>query len=132
MTRKPPRPLQKNWLEWSVFTVGLVFVLGIVAYLVYDSLTSSGLEPAITVEVGKIRRTAGGWAVRVEAENSGGVTAEDLRIAVVLEANGREQERVELDLPFVPRHSRRGGWVEFRHDPSVGRLSGYAVGYGTP
>jgi uncharacterized protein (TIGR02588 family) len=132
MTLKSPRPLQKNWLEWSVFAVGLVLVFGVIAYLVYDSVISSGRPPEIAVEVGEIRRTVGGWAVRVDAENSGGVTAEDLRVAVVLEANGREQERVELDLPFVPRHSRRGGWVEFRHDPSVGRLSGYAIGYATP
>lgn len=113
---------QKNWLEWTVFGVGLVLVLGTLGFLVRESLLAAGGTPEVVARLGPPKASAGGYMVPVEVANLGRGTAEDVKVTVVLEPPQGEPEEAELDIAFLPRDSRRNGWVTFRTDPSRGTL----------
>jgi uncharacterized protein (TIGR02588 family) len=122
----------KNWLEWSVFAVGLVLVLATLGYLAWESVTGTGGPPDVVVRLGAAEPSTGGYMVPVEVANVGEGTAEDVRVTVVLEVPGGEPEEVDLDIAFLPRDSRRNGWVTFRTDPARGTLRLGPVAFEVP
>ena len=116
--RKPA----KNWLEWVVFAFSLVLVLGTLGFLVSESMVETGGPPEVSARLGPPRPAAGGFMVPVEVANTGKGTAEAVQVTLVLELPGGEREESSLDIAFLPRDSRRNGWVTFRSDPSRGSL----------
>lgn len=124
--------LDKNPLEWAVFTLGLVAVLATIGYLVYDAATGESSPPDLRVEIGPPLRRSGAFAVPVTVHNRGGETAEGVRVEVSLAVPGSPPEHADFDVAFIPRRSRREGWVTFRQDPRKGRLTGRAAGYEKP
>ena len=133
MTKKARAKVEKNWLEWVVFGVGLLLVVSTLAYLVYDGATAGGAPPDIEVRLGEPRRGGPGFLVPVTVVNRGGETAGGVTVEVVLEAAGSpEPERGEFTLAFLPRGGTREGWVAFRTDPRAGRLTARAHGYEQP
>jgi uncharacterized protein (TIGR02588 family) len=112
----------KNWLEWTVFGAGLVLVVATLGFLVRESLVAAGGPPEVVARLGSPRASAGGFMVPVEVANVGKGTAEDVKVTVVLELPRSEREEAELDIAFLPRDSRRDGWVTFRSDPAGGTL----------
>lgn len=123
--------LDKNVLEWTVFGISLVLVVGTLGYLVRESLAGTDGPPEVVVSLGAPRAGAGGHMVPVTAENRGGATAEDVQITVRLKAAGGEEEAV-LTVPYLPRESRRSGWVTFRADPRSGGLEVAGVAFQVP
>ena len=124
--------IEKNRLEWTVFAIGLVLVLGTVGILVRDAVVSGDGPPDLAVELGPAERRGQGWAVPVTVRNRGGGTAEGVRARVVLELPDGTREEAELELAFVPRGSQRRGWVQLTRAPASGRLSGRVSGYEQP
>jgi uncharacterized protein (TIGR02588 family) len=124
--------IAKHPLEWIVFAVSLVLVAGTLGFLVRDAVRGEGSAAALTVELGRPEPRGGVWAVPVTVRNQGDVTAEGVKVEVILEAPGAEPETADFEAAFVPRRSQRRGWVTFRSDPSRGRLTGRAAGYETP
>jgi uncharacterized protein (TIGR02588 family) len=125
----------KHPLEWAVFAVSLVLVLGTLGYLAYDAARGSAVDsapPEIAVRLGKAERSGAVYAVPVEVHNRGEETAEGVHVEVILESPGRQPERAEFQVAFVPRQSVRRGWVTFTQDPGTGRLTGRALGYEKP
>ena len=116
-----PKPA-KNWLEWAVFAVGLVLVLGTLGFLVRESLVTAGGPPDVVTRLGQRQAAADGFMVPVEVANLGKGTAEDVQVTVILELSDREREEAVLDIAFLPRDSRRNGWVTFQGDPKRGTL----------
>ena len=112
----------KNWLEWTVFAVGLVLVLTTLGFLVRESLAGAGGPPDGVARLGTPRASAGGFMVPVEVANLGKGTAEDVQVTVTLDLPDGDPEEAELDIAFLPRDSRRNGWVTFRSDPGKGSL----------
>jgi uncharacterized protein (TIGR02588 family) len=112
----------KNWLEWTVFAVGLVLVLATLGFLVRESLAGAGGPPDVVARLGTPRASAGGFMVPVEVANLGKGTAEDVQVTVILDLPAGDAEEAELDIAFLPRDSRRNGWVTFRSDPGKGSL----------
>lgn len=123
--------LDKNGLEWSVFAVSLLLVLATFGYLVREALTTESGPPDVAVSLGPPVRGAGGHPVPVTAENRGAATAEDVRITVRLDGRGPAEEAV-LVVPYLPRGSRRSGWVTFRGDPADGTLQVAGVAFQAP
>lgn len=129
----------KHPLEWAVFALSAVLVAATVGYLAYDAVRGDDAPPLLTVEIGQAEPPAdgspgawGAWRVPVTVRNAGHVTAEGVRVEVTLETPGSPPETADFDVTFVPRQSKREGWVTFRGDPSRGRLTGRAVGYEKP
>ena len=130
-----PGKVRKHPLEWIVFAVSLVLVGGTLGFLAWDAVQGEWGEDspaALSVEIGRPEPRGGVWAVPVTVRNGGDATAEGVQVEVTLEAPGAEPERAGFEALFVPRRSKREGWVTFRTDPSRGRLSGRVAGYETP
>lgn len=133
MTKKSGAKVEKNWLEWVVFGVGLVLVVSTLAYLVYDGATAPDTPPDIEVRLGEPRPGGAGFLVPVTVFNRGGQTAEGVTVEVVLDTSAApEPERGEFTLAFLPRGGTREGWVSFSTDPRAGRLTARAHGYEQP
>ena len=125
--------VEKNWLEWVVFGVGLVLVVCVVGYLVYDGASMGDAPPDIEVTLGAPERRGAEFLVPVSVTNRGDETAEGVQIEVTLErADGGEPERGEFGIAFLPRRATRRGWVSFSHDPAAGRLKPRVLGYEKP
>jgi uncharacterized protein (TIGR02588 family) len=133
MTKSARAKVEKNWLEWVVFGVGLLLVVSTLAYLVYDGATSADTPPDVEVRLGEPRPGGAGFILPVTVVNRGGQTAEGISVEVVLEAAGAsEPERGEFTVAFLPRGGTREGWVSFRSDPRAGKLTARALGYEKP
>lgn len=120
---------RKNWLEWTVFVLGLALMSGVLGFLSYDALTRSTGPPDLHLALGQSRAGAGRFVVPVLITNRGETTAEDVHVEILLRGAGGREERAALEFPFVPRHARRNGWVTFETDPARGRLQGIILGY---
>jgi uncharacterized protein (TIGR02588 family) len=122
----------KNRLEWAVFTVGLVLVLATLGFLVRESIVGAGGPPEVVARLGEARPSAGGYLIPVEVANIGQSTAEDVLVPIFLELPGGKREEAELNIAFLPRDSKRDGWVSFRGDPRRGKLSLGAIAFEVP
>jgi uncharacterized protein (TIGR02588 family) len=124
--------MRKNALEWSVFAISLCVVVAALGYLAVSALRAEKTPPDLRVFAGTPDTRAGVHRLPLLVRNLGDATAESVRIEVVLQRGGREVERAELDLAFVPRKSEREGWVTFRHDPRGCAIVSRAVSYERP
>ncbi|HYE16281.1 MAG TPA: hypothetical protein VD968_17720 [Pyrinomonadaceae bacterium] len=127
------RRVEKNWIEWAVFGIGLLLVAGTLGFLIYDGATQSGEPPTVEVRLGEPRPTGHNFTVPVTVFNRGDETAEGVTVEVTLEAGGgAEPERSEFTVAFLPRRASREGWVAFSTDPRSGRLTPRVLGYEKP
>jgi uncharacterized protein (TIGR02588 family) len=122
----------KNRLEWAVFAVGLVLVLATLGFLVRESIVGTGGPPEVVARLGEARPSASGYLIPVEVANIGQSTAEDVLVPIFLELPGGKQEEAELNIAFLPRDSKRDGWVSFRGDPRRGTLRLGAIAFEVP
>lgn len=107
---------KKNWLEWGVFGLSLLLVSAVFVYLVYNVLTNEPNPPDLHVE-GKHEPSSNSHnRYQVILYNSGGETAERVRIELSLVREGNVLEKAELEIEFAPQDSERRGWVEFTED----------------
>jgi uncharacterized protein (TIGR02588 family) len=124
--------LQKNWFEWIVFALGLLLVFSTLGYLIYAGASMGHEPPSLEVRLGTPEQRQFNFIVPVTVVNHGDETAEGVRIEVVMESGGEVKERGEFDLPFVPRHATREGWVTFEQDPRTAQLKARVQGYQRP
>ena len=132
--------LQKNWVEWTVFAVGLVLVLFALGYLAYEGATMGSEPPSVEVRLGTPAQGAHNFIVPVTVTNHGDETAEGIAVEVSLEnaggggggAGGAEPVRGELTIPFLPRRATREGFVTFQQDPRGAQLKARILGYEKP
>jgi uncharacterized protein (TIGR02588 family) len=122
----------KNTLEWTVFAIGLVLVIATLGFLVRESIVGDGGPPEVIARLGEARPSQGGYLVPVEVANIGQTTAEDVLVPIFLEMPGGRREEAELNIAFLPRDSKRNGWVSFRADPRRGTLSFGAIAFEVP
>jgi uncharacterized protein (TIGR02588 family) len=122
---------RKNFLEWTVFAIGLLLVLTVAGLLVWDAATAEGGPPILRLELGVPQPADGRFLVPVAVRNLGAQSAEGVQIEVVLDGPGGHEE-AGYEVAFVPRRSERRGWVVFRSDPRGGRLEGRVLGYEHP
>lgn len=125
------RALKKNALEWTVFGVGLVLVMATLAYLIRQVVTTGPTPPEVVVQLGTPRQVTHGYQVPVTVVNRGDKVAEGLSVVITLVAKGEREEAV-LNIAFLPRQSKREGWVTFRGDPGEGTLETGPVVYASP
>jgi uncharacterized protein (TIGR02588 family) len=127
------KKLQKNWVEWVVFAVGLVLVMSTLAYLAYDAATITDAPPSIEVRTGEPLQRPHNFIIPISLTNHGDQTAEGITVEVVLESGGAEKERGEFTIAFLPRRSTREGWVAFQTDPrTVEQIKARVTGYEKP
>lgn len=119
--------------EWVLAAIGAVVTLATIGFLVYEGLAEGGTgAPELVVETGAATRSGGGWAVPVEARNTGSATAASVRIVGELRDAGGVVEESEMTLDYVPEASSRTGTLLFTRDPSTATLEVRATGYELP
>ncbi|HET6893680.1 MAG TPA: hypothetical protein VFH31_21460 [Pyrinomonadaceae bacterium] len=123
---------QKNWFEWIVFALGLILVSSTLGYLIYAGASMGHEPPSLEVRLGTPEQRQFNFIVPVTVVNHGDETAEGVRIEVVMESGGEVKARGEFDVPFVPRHATREGWVTFEQDPRTAQLKARVRGYQRP
>ncbi len=125
--------LQKNWVEWTVFAVGLVLVASALSYLVYDGATMGSAPPSLEVRLGTPEQRPYNFIVPVTVTNHGDETAEGITVEVSMEdAGGGEPARGELTIALLPRRATREGFVTFDRDPRAVQLKARVLGYEKP
>ncbi|HEV2765841.1 MAG TPA: hypothetical protein VGV38_22840 [Pyrinomonadaceae bacterium] len=129
---KKTKKVEKNWLEWTVFGVGLALVLGTLGFLVYDGARAIDAQPDVKIRLGAVEQRGEQFVVPVVVTNEGEATAEGVQVEVVLEQDGEQLERGEFAVAFLPRRAKREGWVAFRTDPRAAQLKPRVLGYEKP
>lgn len=109
----------KNILEWAVFAVSLLLVIGILGYLGYKSYTHKPSSPQIQVTFTPSPSESAPYRYYVEVNNIGGETAEQVSIELVLEKDKETMENAELQISFIPKKSKREGWLNFSENPQM-------------
>ena len=122
----------KNRLEWTVFAIGLVLVVATLGFLVRESIVGDRGPPEVVARLGEARPSKGGYLIPVEVANLGQTTAEDVLVPIYLDLSDGRREEAKLNIAFLPRGSKRNGWVSFRDDPRHGTFSLGAIAFEVP
>lgn len=127
-----PRP-ETSWLEWVMFGVGSVLLLGTLGLLVYEALKFEDEPPHITVDIGSTDARRGTYGVPVTVRNTGGETASSVEIQITAFFSGGVQQQGHITFDFVPTHSTAKGWVTFERPPSASdSIRARVLGYRLP
>ena len=119
-------------LEWIVAALGLVLVVGVVAFLVVQATHDDGAPPILSVHVDSVVTLGdSAYLVQFTAENRGRATAAGVGIVgEVGEGAAIEQSRASVD--YLPGRSTHRGGLLFRGDPRGGRARLRVEGYREP
>ncbi len=109
---------------WEKVTgaVGLVLVLTVLGYLIYEALNPQN-PPDISVEQREVTSLGQGFLVQIRATNHGDRTAATVVIEAALHApdagpDDPPLEAGDVTFDFVPAGSSREGGIVFTHDPA--------------
>ena len=115
--------------EWLVAALGLVLVIGAVAFLLYQVLAVETKPPDIVLRAGETVKNQQGYLVMITVRNEGGRTVAGLTVEGSLNDGG---EVSEVTIDYVPPHSEREAGLFFNEDPRTSGLSLRATGYQDP
>lgn len=118
--------------EWLVAALGLLLVLGALAFLGFRALRSGDAPPDVSVHPQDISKVQAGYRVQFRARNQGDTTAEGVVVEGTLSEGDKVIERSEATVHFVPVRSEREGGLFFKKDPRAFRLELRALGYVKP
>jgi uncharacterized protein (TIGR02588 family) len=117
-----PKTQVTPFWEKVVGAIGLLIVLGVVGFLLYEAVQPS-TEAEIVTKVKSITPQAGGYLVEFQASNQGRQTAASVAIEGALydpEQGAQAAEPVEtaeVTFDYIPDQSDRTGSFVFAHDP---------------
>lgn len=109
---------KKNYLEWSVFGLGLILILSVMGYLVYQIYTQNSIPADINVEYSLDPTQNNLYRYKLTAMNSGGETVENVVIELSLVKADSALEKSEISFQYIPKESQRIGWITFNTNPS--------------
>jgi len=110
---------QHNLVEIITFIVGLVVLLSLVGFLIYQIDQKKNLPPQLQVST-TYEAAMDQYAFRLEVENTGEESAEDVHIKLSLYQQGEVKEDASLSIRYVPVKSKETAWVVFHTDRMAG------------
>lgn len=118
---KGPKAASQETPFWenAVGVAGLLIVLAVVGFLVYEALQPQTAAD-IVAEVKAVTPQAGGYLVDFDAANHGRQTAASVTIEGSLydpAQGGEPVETAEVTFDYIPDQSDRTGSFVFEHDP---------------
>jgi uncharacterized protein (TIGR02588 family) len=121
-------PKKKNRLEWAVFGLSTLLLLGVIGVLVHQAVTV-GEEPAhLVVRLGEPLTSSDQVRVPVTVVNTGDEPALAVRVEIGGTLSGVEHSS-SLSIDHVPHRSNASGWVSFPGSVIPGNLTAHVVGY---
>lgn len=132
--RKPPQSNKAEIprIEWIAGTIGLLMLLAVIAFLLYEVATDEGRPPQMTIKIEEITPAGEQYLVQFSIQNSGDETAADVLIEGTLHEGETLIETSEATLTFVPAGSTRKGGLYFAENPADFALEIVAKGYEQP
>src|SRR5690606_33316557 len=109
---------EKNTLEWVVFASSILMVLGILGYLIYQTIKYEPGSPDLVIMYEEDPSPNAPYRYHLTVKNKGQETAEEVQVEFVLEKDGEAIESATMQIPFAPKSSQREGWVNFSKDPA--------------
>jgi uncharacterized protein (TIGR02588 family) len=129
-----PQAQATPFWEKVVGALGLVIVLGVVGFLLYEAVQPQ-TQAEIVAQVQSITPQAGGYLVEFEASNHGRQTAASVAIEGTLydpSQPDRSVETAEVTFDYIPDRSGRTGSFVFEHDPRQYELRLQVKGFMDP
>lgn len=118
-------------LEWISAGIGLVLLIGTIAFVGSEALKPDRSPPQVIVERLGVQQTGTGYLVQIRATNRGGSAAAQVVVEGELKA-AAGPETAEATFDFIADHSSREGGLFFESDPRQGALTLRAKGYAAP
>lgn len=125
-------PFTPTRLEWLVAGLGLLLLLAMVGFLLFEAFGAPETPPDLKVEVAGLAAVDAGYLVEFDVTNGGELAAAAVRIEGRLAKPDGSVEVSRAELGYVPPGSVRSGGLLFREDPAGGRLELRAEGYEQP
>lgn len=125
--REPPPDL----LERSVSWVSMALVLALAAFLVREGLQTA-TPPTIETRTGTPWQSESAYYIPVAVMNEGDLSVQGLRLRAQLMDGPRSAATKEVEVAWLPAHSRRHVVVVFERDPRQYDLRIVPVGFEEP
>ncbi|NJX16913.1 hypothetical protein HC174_08905 [Salinimicrobium sp. CDJ15-81-2] len=103
---------ERNILENITFYSGIVILIILLIYLGFGIVKNDNKPPELTVSISEDPNSAG-TKYKIEVENVGEKTAEAAIINFELYDNGKVAGKAELQIGYVPQHSKEIGFIVF-------------------
>ena len=118
--------------EWIFAGVGLILVVGVVGFLMYQAVTENPSSPDVTVQVESVITLRSGYLVKIKITNHGDATAAGLIVEGELRKGEEQIELSRTEIDYAPAHAEKRGGLFFSQDPRRGELRVRALGYEEP
>lgn len=120
--------------EWVTLAVSSLLVLGLVTLTSYLYLTAPTDPAAMTVhpQLSEVYQSGDRFYVPIAVTNTGGQTAEEVRVRVALTDAAGIAESAEFQVQFLAGGGVGRGVVSFSGDPRTGRLAAAVVSFLEP
>lgn len=121
----------KNLLEWAVFIVASILVVGALCFLMGEIYRNKQAPAKLRVEL-KEPMVEGGWIrYPIHIINDGNQVAENVSVQVTLE-RASVKESATMNISFVPSKTTRRGSVAFKGNILPERVECDVLSYEEP
>jgi uncharacterized protein (TIGR02588 family) len=135
MTTKPSEAESdrngKNPLEWTVFAISTLLVLGAIAFLTYSAIAGADRPADLSVTIGEIANRSGSTVVGINLKNDGLRTAAEVNVEVIARY-GTEEKISTVLIDFIPKGGHREGFVIFPGTQAPDAITPRVLGYVEP
>lgn len=119
-------------LEWLFAVLGLLLVVGVIGFLIYEIATDEKKPPDLNVKIEEVIPNERGFLVKFTIENAGDENAADVTVEGELTRAKESLEKSEVTVDYVPSHSEKKGGMFFKNNPREFDFEIYARGYNEP
>lgn len=101
-----------NIVEKITFIFGLLVLVGLISFLIYQMSNKSNLPPQLVIST-QYEPQLDHYGFKVDVENKGDFSAEAANIKLSLYQNGESVEDGTLEFQYIPVKSKETGWIVF-------------------
>lgn len=130
-TKNPHDRNTKNPLEWVVFAISSLLVLGVIGFLIWNITASDGKPAAFAISIGPTTSTSDSSVIQIKVTNSGSNTAAEVNVAVLARYPSGDRETT-LTIDFIPRGGTREGYAVFEGPGKPDAITARVLGYIEP
>lgn len=121
----------KNALEWAVFGLSTLLVLGAIGFLIYSAVAGDDRPADLRVSIKKVSTRSGTTVAEVDLRNEGLRTAAEVTVEVTARYGDEEKISTVL-IDFVPKGGSREGILIFPGTQAPDQLTPRILGYVEP
>lgn len=119
-------------LEWVFAVIGLILVVSVIGFLIYEISTDEGKPADLNVKIEEIIPNDKGFLVKFALENTGDETAADVTVEGEIKKGKESLEKGDVTVDYVPSHSEKKGGMFFTEDPRSNEFIIRAKGFNEP